>query len=330
MPLHAGINLFRVAKRLRTVHIRPSWSATAVSDSNLTVRENVDTREGFLFAGGAYFLWGFLPLYMKAVSHIPAYEVVAHRILWSVPITGLIIAWLGLGGDMARVLRNPKMLMQSALCAALITINWGIYVWAIGNGRALETALGYYINPLFSIFLAYVLLKETLAPLQWAAIALAAAAVVLITWGAGGLPLVALGLTVTWAFYAFLKKTLPVGGTQGFFVEVLILCIPALAFVVWLEIKGTGHFLTTGNFNMGMLAASGVVTAIPLILYANGAKLLKLSTIGIMQYSAPTLIFLTAIFIFNEPFDRIRGIAFLMIALALVLYSVSLFRGRKL
>lgn len=302
-----------------------------MSDSKVSssAPQNVDTREGFLFAGGAYFLWGFLPLYMKAVAHIPAYEVVAHRILWSVPLTGLIIAVLGLGGDMAKVLRNPKMLMQSALCAGLITVNWGIYVWAIGNGRALETALGYYINPLFSIFLAYVLLKEKLVPLQWAAIALAAAAVVVITWGAGGLPLVALGLTVTWAFYAFLKKTLPVGGTQGFFVEVLILCIPALAFVIWLEVNGTGHFLATGSFNMGMLAASGLVTAIPLILYANGAKLLKLSTIGIMQYSAPTLIFLTAIFIFNEPFDMVRGVAFLMIAAALVLYSIALFRGRQ-
>jgi chloramphenicol-sensitive protein RarD len=306
-------------------------SAPALTDSQTTnsAIKNEDTREGFLYAGGAYLLWGFLPFYMKAVSHIPAYEVVAHRILWSVPVAGLIIAWLGLAGDMARVLRNPKMLAQSAVCAALITINWGIYVWAIGNDRAIETALGYYINPLFSIFMAYVLLKEKLAPLQWAAIALAAAAVVLITWGSGGLPLVALGLTVTWGFYAFLKKTLPVGGTQGFFLEVLILCIPALGFVIWLEANGTGHFFATSGFNMGMLAASGLVTAIPLILYANGAKLLKLSTIGIMQYSAPTLIFLTAIFVFDEPFDKIRGIAFAMIAVALVLYSVSLFRGRK-
>ncbi len=298
-----------------------------MSDSPIVKSE--DTREGFLFAGGAYFLWGFLPLYMKAVAHIPAYEVVAHRILWSVPVAGLIIAWLGLGGDMARVVRSPKMLAQSALCAGLITINWGIYVWAIGHDRAIETALGYYINPLFSIFMAYVLLKEKMAPMQWGAIALAAAAVALITWGAGGLPLVALGLTITWGFYAFLKKTLPVGGTQGFFLEVLILCIPALSFVIWLEINGTGHFLQTGSYNTGMLVASGLVTAIPLILYANGAKLLRLSTIGIMQYSAPTLIFLTAVFIFKEPFDAVRGVAFAMIALALVLYSVSLFRGRK-
>jgi chloramphenicol-sensitive protein RarD len=310
------------------VHSNTLWSA-AVSDSQIPTTQTGDTREGFLFAGGAYFLWGFLPFYMKAVGHIPAYEVVAHRILWSVPVAGIIIAVLGLAGDMGRVLRSPKMLAQSAVCAALITINWGIYVWAIGNGRALETALGYYINPLFSIFMAYVLLKEKLAPLQWAAIALAAAAVGVITWGAGGLPLVALGLTVTWGFYAFLKKTLPVGGTQGFFLEVLILSLPALGFVIWLEAKGTGHFLHTGGFNMGMLAASGLVTAIPLILYANGAKLLKLSTIGIMQYSAPTLIFLTAVFVFGEPFDATRGVAFAMIALALVLYSVSLFRGRR-
>jgi chloramphenicol-sensitive protein RarD len=287
-----------------------------------------DTRAGFIYALSAYLLWGFLPLYMKAVAHITPMEVVAHRIVWSVPVAGVIIIGLGLAGDLGRVLRNPKMLAQSALCAALITLNWGIYVWAIANDRAIETALGYYINPLFSIFLASVLLKERLSGLQWAAIALAAAAVGLITWGAGGVPMVALGLTVSWGFYAFLKKTLPVGGTQGFFLEVLMLCLPALAVIIWLETNGTGHFLRAADFDLPLLAASGLVTAIPLILYANGAKLLRLSTIGILQYVAPTMIFLTAVFIFNEPFDMVRGIAFVMIWLSLALYSWGLLRAR--
>jgi chloramphenicol-sensitive protein RarD len=288
-----------------------------------------DTPAGFAFALGAYGLWGFLPLYMKAISHIPALEVVAHRIVWSVPVAGAIILWLGLAGDVKRVFSNPKMLAQSALCAAIITINWGIYVWAIGHDRALETALGYYINPLFSIFLASVILKEKLSPLQWSAIALSAAAVALITWGAGGVPLVALGLTISWGFYAFLKRTLPVGGTQGFFLEVLLLCLPALAYIVWCEATGEGHFVSGGTYNIGMLAASGLVTAIPLILYANGAKLLRLSTIGILQYTAPTMIFLTAVFVFHEPFDMIKGIAFAMIWAALAIYTWGLFRSRK-
>jgi chloramphenicol-sensitive protein RarD len=287
-----------------------------------------DTREGFIYALSAYLLWGFLPLYMKAVSHIPAFEVVAHRIAWSVPVAAVIIMALGLSGDVRRVLANPKMVAQSALCALVITINWGIYVWAIANDRALETALGYYINPLFSIFLASVLLKEKLSALQWAAIALAAAAVGLITWGAGGVPLVALGLTFSWGVYAFLKRTLPVGGTQGFFIEVLLLAPFAVAVILWMEGAGAGHFVKTGWRDTALLAASGLVTAIPLILYANGAKLLRLSTIGIMQYIAPTMIFLTAVFIFNEPFDTVRAIAFAMIWAALALYSFGLFRKR--
>jgi chloramphenicol-sensitive protein RarD len=302
-----------------------------MSDTNApapTAAAGGDTRQGFLFALSAYLLWGFLPLYMKAVAHIPAFEVVAHRIVWSLPVAGIIIWASGLAGDLRNVLRNPKMLAQSALCALLITINWGIYVWAIGAGRALETALGYYINPLFSIFLASVLLKEKLSALQWMAIGLTAAAVALITWGAGGVPLVALGLTVTWGFYAFLKKTLPVGGTQGFFLEVMMLAPFAAVIIIWLQLQGRGHFIGTGGYDTGMLAVSGLVTAIPLILYANGAKLLRLSTIGIMQYIAPTMIFLTAVFIFREPFDAVRAIAFAMIWGALALYSLGLFRAR--
>jgi chloramphenicol-sensitive protein RarD len=287
-----------------------------------------DTREGFIYALSAYLLWGFLPLYMKAVSHMPAFEVVAHRIVWSLPVAGAIIAWLGLGGDLKRVLASPKMVAQSGLCALVITINWGIYVWAIANGRALETALGYYINPLFSIFLASALLKERLSALQWSAIALAAAAVALITWGAGGVPLVALGLTVSWGIYAFLKRTLPVGGTQGFFIEVMLLAPFAALAVAWMEGQGTGHFIQTGWHDTALLAASGLVTAIPLILYANGAKLLRLTTIGIMQYIAPTMIFLTAVFVFHEPFDSIRATAFAMIWAALGLYSWGLLRKR--
>jgi chloramphenicol-sensitive protein RarD len=288
-----------------------------------------DTREGFIYALSAYLLWGFLPLYMKAVAHIPAMEVVGHRILWSLPVAGIIIWVTGLAGDLGRVLRNPKMLAQSALCALLITINWGIYVWAIGAGRALETALGYYVNPLFSILLASVLLKEKLSVLQWMAIGLAAAAVALITWGARGLPLVALGLTITWGFYAFLKKTLPVGGTQGFFLEVMMLSPFAVALIVWTEASGDGHFIGGTAQDTGLLAISGLVTAIPLILYANGAKLLRLSTIGIMQYIAPTMIFLTAVFIFREPFDTIRAISFAMIWAALALYSIGLFQASR-
>lgn len=288
-----------------------------------------DTREGFLFALSAYFIWGFLPFYMKAVAHIPAPEVVAHRILWSVPIAGLVLVWLKRTSDIGRAFRNPLMLAQAGLTASIITLNWGIYVWAIGAGRALETALGYYINPLFSVFLAGVVLGERLNRWQIVAIALAVIAVAILTVHAGGLPWVSVGLTVTWGFYALAKKTLPVGPAQGFFLEVLIVAMPAAAYIVWLAASGTGHFAVTGWRDTGLLVLAGAVTAIPLILYANGAKLLRLSTIGIMQYIAPTMIFLIAVFVFGEPFDTVRAIAFLFIWTALAIYSWTLIRARR-
>ncbi len=294
-----------------------------------TVSDEKAAQRGFLFALAAYLMWGFLPFYMKAVAHIPAIEVVAHRVIWSVPIAGGLLVWLGRTDDIRRALRTPRTLLMGALTAALITVNWCVYVWAIAADRALETALGYYINPLFSVFLGAVLLGERLGRAQIAAIALAVVAVAILTWENGGLPWVSIALAVSWGFYALFKKTLPIGPAQGFFLEVLILAIPALAYVGWLEANGNGHFGDQGMTDVWLLMASGLITAIPLILYANGAKLLRLSTIGIMQYIAPTLIFFVAVFIFREPFSRESAVAFGLIWAALAVYSWSMLAGRS-
>ena len=288
-----------------------------------------DSPRGFAFALTAYVLWGFLPFFMKAVAHIPASEVVAHRIVWSVPLAGLILVWLGRTGDVKAALKSPRMLAMATLTAVLITINWGIYVWAIGAGRAIETALGYYINPLFSIFLGAVLLKEKLDRAQMVAIALAAIAVAILAFDAGGLPWVSIGLCLSWGFYAFFRKTLPVGPNQGFFLEVLILSVPALGYILWVESTGQGHFGDTGMTDVLWLLACGIVTAIPLMIYANGAKLLRLSTIGIMQYIAPTMIFIIAVFAFGEPFGTVKLVAFAFIWAALLLYSGSMLRSAR-
>lgn len=288
-------------------------------------RANVDTPLGFAYAVSAYLMWGFLPLYMKALADVPAAEVVAHRVLWSVPVAGAIILWLGRTADLRAALRSPAMLGMGAVTAALISVNWGIYVWAIQTGHALDAALGYYINPLFSVLLGSVLLKERLAPAQWAAIGLAALAVGVLTWETGRLPVVALGLTLTWGFYAYFKKRLPIGPNQGFMLEVLILLPFAAGWVAWLAAKGQGHFLQDVP-TLALLLGTGVVTAVPLMVYANGAKLLRLSTIGILQYIAPTMIFLTAVFLFGEPFGTARAVAFPMIWAALLIYSWSLIR----
>lgn len=299
-----------------------------MADANSTsAPQTGDSPRGFAFALTAYVLWGFLPFFMKAVAHIPASEVVAHRIIWSVPLAGLVLIWLGRTSEIKVALRSPRMIAMATLTAVLITINWGIYVWAIGAGRAIETALGYYINPLFSIFLGAVLLKEKLDRAQIVAIVLAAVAVAILAFDAGGLPWVSLSLCMSWGFYAFCRKALPIGPNQGFFLEVLILSVPAIGYVIWLESTGQGHFGDTGMADVLWLLSCGLVTAIPLMIYANGAKLLRLSTIGIMQYIAPTMIFIIAVFAFGEPFGTTKLIAFVFIWAALFIYSGSMLRS---
>ncbi|MFN3282247.1 MAG: EamA family transporter RarD [Tabrizicola sp.] len=302
-----------------------------MSDSPAPPRAAVpggDTLPGFLYALTAYLLWGFLPIYMKALAHVPPVEVIAHRVIWSVPIAILVLVWLGRTADLKAALRSPRMLGMAATTAALISVNWGIYVWAIGSGHALDAALGYYINPLFSIFLGAVLLGERMGRMQMVAIALAVAAVGILTWEAGRLPVVALGLTLTWGVYAYLKRRLPIGPNQGFTLEVLILLVPALAYAGWLQAQGTGHFLTDGAWDTSLLLGCGIVTAVPLMIYANGAKGLTLSTIAIMQYIAPTMIFLTAVFVFGEPFSGVKLMAFALIWAALAVYSVPILVAR--
>ncbi len=292
--------------------------------------ENTDSNRGFAFAVSAYLLWGFLPVYMKALSHMPAVEVIAHRVIWSFPIAAAVLIILGRTAELRAALRTPKMLMMGMVTAALISVNWGIYVWAIGTGHALDAALGYYINPLFSIFLGAVLLGERLDRLQMAAIALAVGAVAVLTFDAGRLPFVALALTLTWAAYAYFKKMLPIGPNQGFMLEVMILMPFAVAYLAWQAWTGQNHFAAGVPFDTWMLMGCGVITAVPLMLYANGAKLLRLSTIGILQYIAPTMIFLTAVFVFDEPFGMARMVAFPMIWGALAIYTFALVRQARI
>ncbi|MBY3117890.1 EamA family transporter RarD [Rhizobium laguerreae] len=299
------------------------------TDASVPLAKNEDSPRGFAFALTAYLLWGFLPIYMKAVAHISPAEVVAHRIVWSLPLAGIVLIVLGRTQDIRAALRSPRMLAMAALTASLITVNWGTYVWAIGAGHSLDAALGYFINPLFSIFLGAVFLKEKLQPLQIAAIALAALAVAILALDSGGIPWVALTLAVSWGFYALLRKTLPLGPNQGFFLEVLILSGPALLYILYLEFGGHGHLYRTGLADTTLLLGCGVITAVPLMIYANGAKLLKLSTIGIMQYIAPTMIFLIAVFVFHEPFGTARMIAFPLIWAGLFLYSWSMLKGSR-
>ncbi|MFN3278830.1 MAG: EamA family transporter RarD [Paracoccus hibiscisoli] len=285
-----------------------------------------DSPKGLVYAIAAYGLWGFLPIYMKALAHLPAAEIIAHRILWSLPIAAAVLLWQGRAAEVGQALRQPRLLAMGALTAMLISVNWLIYVWAIANDQAMDAALGYYINPLFSVLLGATLLGERLSRGQFAAIALAATAVIILTAQAGSLPLVAIGLTLSWGFYAYCKKSLPLGPNQGFTLEVLLLAPLAAGFLIWQAVQGQSHFTSGGWAQTLLLLGCGPVTAIPLLFYANGAKLIRLSTIGILQYIAPTMIFLCAVLIFGEPFDGARLVAFPLIWAALAIYSVTLLR----
>lgn len=300
---------------------------SAVTSSGKNI-ENNDAMRGFIFALVAYVLWGFLPLYMKLVDYISPLEVIAHRALWSAPVAGLFLLWLGRMADIKAAFRSPRTMMMAVLTALIISLNWGVYIWAIAVGRAVETALGYYINPLVTLLLGVVFLGERFNGMQFVAIALAVVAVVILTINTGGLPWVSLFLAITFALYGFLKKTLPIGPSQGFFLEVLILSIPSLAYVFWLSYSGKAHFLSNG-YDTTLLLVAGPVTAIPLILYGLGAKLLRISTLGLMQYIAPSLIALIAVFVFKEPFGSAQLLAFGFIWAALALYTWSMFYGKK-
>lgn len=284
---------------------------------------------GFALALGAYLLWGFLPIYMKALSHIPAPEVVAHRVLWSVPVAGLVLWRLGRTADLAAALGSPRALGMAAVTASLISANWAIYIWAIASDKAVETALGYYINPLVNVLLGAVLLGEKLNRAQIAAVALATLAVVVLTVEAGSVPWVSLALAFSFGFYGFFRKTLPIGPSQGFMLEVLILLVPALIYVGYGFVSGTSHFWAGDTRDTALLMFAGPMTAVPLLLYGFGAKLLRYSTMGLMQYVVPTIIFLIAVFVFREPFSHVQAVAFGIIWVALVIYSWSMFRGPR-
>ena len=289
-----------------------------------------DTLAGFGLAMTAYLLWGFLPFFMKQLAHISPIEVIAHRVIWSLPIAACVLWATGQPGTLRAVIRRPKSLGMAVVTSALISVNWGIYVWSIGSGHALDAALGYYINPLFSIFLGAFLLGERLETKQKLAIALAAIAVLILTLQVGHVPFAALGLTVTWGFYAYFKRALPIGPNEGFLLEVLLLTIPALLTILWFDRHGTGHFLAGNLRDDLLLLACGLVTAVPMMIYANAAKRLRLTTIGIMQYIAPTMILLIAVLAFGEPFGLAQLIAFPMIWAALALYTWGLISRARL
>ncbi len=287
-----------------------------------------NTASGYGFALGAFCIWGFLPLFWKLTGHINPIEVTAHRALWSLPVAAIILVIIGRTADIIPTLKSPKKLWILFICSVLISLNWGVFIWAITVERTLETALAYYINPLLTVLLGYIFLGERFTNLQRVAIALAALAVLFMTVVGGTFPWVSLLLAGSFGFYGLLRKTVDVGPTQGFLVEVLLIAPFVLGIAIWLHVEGEAA-LFTNNHDTLLLLLSGPATAIPLILYAMGAKRLMLSTIGILQFLVPTMLFLISIFVFKEPLRDGQVIAFIMIWIAISLYVISLMRDHK-
>ena len=281
---------------------------------------------GVLFGLAAYLWWGLCPLYFKAVAGVPATEVLAHRIVWSLLLLLLLLARRGDLKAIPDTLRNLRLL--SVLCATtlLVASNWFVFIWAVAHERVVEASLGYFINPLVNVALGMLILRERLRRLQWASLALAAAGVVLLSIMMGGVPMISLALAFSFGLYGLARKIAPIGGVAGLAVETAILAPVALGALWWWHDRGA---LVFGHQSRGtdlLLAASGLVTALPLVWFANAARRLRYVTVGFLQYSAPTLQFLLAVVVFGEPLSRARLWSFVLIWCALGLFSFDLWR----
>lgn len=283
-------------------------------------------RDGILAALGAYLIWGLVPIFFKQLGGVHALEIIAHRVLWSLLFMVILLGALGRLGTAWAAARNPRTFSRAAVAAALVMTNWFVFVWAVNVDRILETSLGYFITPLVSIVLGVVVLHERLRPRQWTAVALAVAGVALEGWRIGGLPWVSLVLAATFGSYGLLRKQLPVDAAGGLLLETASATPFAALYLLWLGDAGSFAASTTIDI---LLIASGAVTAVPLLLFAIGARRLPLATMGFLQYVAPSLSFLVAIFFYGEPMNLARLLAFAAIWSGLALYSADLFLQRK-
>ena len=280
-------------------------------------------RKGIIYAILSYTIWGILPLFWKALKQIDAGEILASRILWSFVFLSLILLIVGGFRDLKNVFSNGKTLLGVCLGALLITTNWFIYIWAVNSNQVIETSLGYYINPLFTVVLGVIVLKERLDRWQIVSLLLALLGVMVITIQYGKVPWVALLLAISFGLYGLVKKLSNLTSIMGITMETMMITPVALGYLAYRQVEGTSSLIALPLNVLILVVLSGVVTAIPLLLFAQGAKCVPLSTIGFIQYLAPSIALLLGIFLFKEEFTRVDFISFGLIWLALGIYSLS-------
>ena len=278
--------------------------------------------EGVLLGVGSTLIWGMFPLVFKQVAHIPALEVLAHRSVWSLFFVIVLMVLVGRFHELSsKTFYALKTLKTMALSGFAVACNWGIFIWAVANDLVLQSSLGYYISPLMSVVLGVVFLREHLRTSSWVAVGIAALGVMYLVVSLGIVPWASFGLAVSWAIYGLVRKTAPVGSLPGLYLETLMLLPWALAYIVWLSaFEGSALFFNDIG-DAGLLIVTGFVTALPLLLFARAARILRLSTIGLLMYIVPTGQFVLAVFVFDEPFTPAHLIAFACIWVALGIYG---------
>jgi len=278
-------------------------------------------RSGIIYAALAFLCWGLFPIYFHALGDVPPLQILAHRMLWSLGFL-LIVLVLRRQWKWLNVVRQPRVFFSFVLSALLLSANWLVYIWSVTNHHVIEASLGYFINPLVNIMLGYLILKERLRTVQWVAIAIAALGVGWLTWQTGTVPWIALFLAFSFGSYGLLRKTAALGALEGLSFETIVLFPLAAAYVIWLTVQGQNVFINTdSDLTRVLLVMAGPLTAIPLLLFASGARRIPLSILGLLQYLSPTLQFLLGVWLFKEAFTADRLVGFAVIWSALVLFA---------
>ncbi|HWW69042.1 MAG TPA: EamA family transporter RarD [Duganella sp.] len=285
---------------------------------------------GIVYATLAFFCWGIFPLYFHALAEVPALEMLAHRMLWSLLFLALVLTARRQWKWLPRTLRQPRILGSFVASAVLLSANWFVYIWSVNHGHVIDASLGYFINPLINVLLGVLVLKEKLRRAQWVAIAAAACGVLWLTWSAGQVPWIALILGVSFGAYGLLRKTAALAALEGLSLETMILFPLALIYVVWLTLQGHNTFVNSeSDGTRWLLAAAGPITAIPLLLFAAGARRIPMAALGLLQYLSPTMQALLGVWVFHETFPPARLVGFVIIWAALALYvAEGLWAGR--
>ena len=309
-----------------SIHPLPKVVDSMDTPNMKNLNEKLDTREaklGVLFGFLAYALWGVLPLYWKQLTAVDSVQILAHRILWSAVFSVLLLAAGRKLSGLTVVVRSRKRLISAVLAGLLVTVNWGVYIWAVNSSHIIESSLGYYLSPLFVVLTGAIFLKEKIDKGLLISLAIALVGVVVLTFDYGRIPWIALALALSWTLYSLVKKKAALEPLPGFAVETLSVTPLAVAYLLWRHATGQGAFLVAGPGITALLVVAGPVTALPLLAYAAGITRIPLSRIGPLQYVSPTLQLAIGVLVFSEPFGGTQAVAFGFIAIALVVFMLT-------